>query len=103
MRDTNEDMAVRVTRTRSWMGTMMGTDGNWYSGLSIRHRHGAGDGGNFGLYLFSKLTNSSDPIHYMKQSMNWGSDRVIYDSEYPEIQSSSAQPSQPSCKIWIKV
>lgn len=56
-------------------------DGSWYSLISARHRNGAMDGTEYGLYLRSLLTSSSNLLWGKQYGANsWQDERTILDS-----------------------
>lgn len=69
--------------TKSFMGSVQETTGNytWYDLISCRHRNGEGDGVNFGMAIYSLLTASGDLMWDKQTSENtWQGERVILDS-----------------------
>lgn len=77
---TGSNDLTSMNKLRSYIGSVNdGTD--WYDVLSIRHRNGASDGQNFGLLMYSGLTNT-DSIKYKKQpgSSGWTEERTLLDS-----------------------
>lgn len=73
---TNTDYA----NSKSMIGSSC-DGGQWYNVLSVRHRNGASDGNNYGMLLFSHLTNLYDTLWYRKQSSGgWTDNRNILDS-----------------------
>lgn len=69
-----------MNKLRSYIGSVF-NETNWFDVLSIRHRNGAADGQNFGLLMYSNLTNT-DSIKYKKQpnSYGWTEERTLLDS-----------------------
>lgn len=53
----------------------------WYNLISVRHRNGAGDGPNYGMYLKAPLTRDGDLV-WNKQhgASTWSGERTILDS-----------------------
>lgn len=77
---TGSNDLTSMNKLRSYIGSVNdGTD--WYDVISVRHRNGAGDGQNFGLLMYSGLTNT-DSIKYKKQpgSSGWTEERTLLDS-----------------------
>ena len=77
---TGSNDLTSMNKLRSYIGSVNdGTD--WYDVLSIRHRNGASDGQNFGLLMYSCLTNT-DSIKYKKQpnGNGWTEERTLLDS-----------------------
>lgn len=61
----------------------------WYNVISNRHRNGAGDGTDYGLYLLSNLTTPTSDLAWDRQSTHgWQGQRTILDSinhnSYPD-------------------
>lgn len=69
-----------MNKLRSYIGSVF-NETNWFDVLSIRHRNGAADGPNFGLLMYSNLTNT-DSIKYKKQTdgNGWTEERTLLDS-----------------------
>lgn len=67
-----------TNKLRSYIGSIY--NGNWYDAISIRHRNGETDGTNFGLLIYSNLTDNWDTIHYKKQCSGWTEERTLLDS-----------------------
>lgn len=69
-----------MNKLRSYIGSVF-NETNWFDVLSIRHRNGAADGQNFGLLMYSNLTNT-DSIKYKKQpnGNGWTEERTLLDS-----------------------
>lgn len=63
--------------------TFIGTNtqnNTWYNIISVRHRNGNGDGQNYGMMLYSRLTGS-DSLKYRQQTyQSWGTERTLLDS-----------------------
>ena len=71
-----------MSKLRSFVGSVYGVlDSDWNNVISIRHRNGAGDGREYGMIIYSNLTNT-DSIKYKKQtSLNsWTEERMLLDS-----------------------
>lgn len=77
---TGSDDLTSMNKLRSFVGSV-NANSNWYDVISVRHRNGAADGPNFGLLMYSGLTNT-DSIKYKKQpgSSGWTEERTILDS-----------------------
>ncbi len=69
-----------IKNAKSVLGSAYMADA-WYSLISARHRNGAGDGTNYGLYLRS-LLNTSSNLLWGKQvgESSWQDERTILDS-----------------------
>lgn len=91
---SNLDLSVPVAGDVSSVVSSVGTlknaksvlgsavmDGSWYSLISARHRNGAMDGTEYGLYLRSLLTSSSNLLWGKQYGANsWQDERTILDS-----------------------
>ena len=77
-------MAANLPNMRSFVGTYKDTaHGNiYYSVISVRHRNGYNDGGNYGLAIYSNLVNASANLMYARQYGNgkWQADRTLLDN-----------------------
>ena len=68
-----------MSNLRSFVGSVHNNSGG-NNVISVRHRNGAGDGQNYGLLMYSNLTNT-DSIKYKKQSSGrWTEERTLLDS-----------------------
>lgn len=77
---TGSSDLTNMSQFRSFIGSVYDGEKNWYNMLSLRHRNGAADGTNFGLLMYSKLSDVSDTIHYKKQNQGWTEERTLLDS-----------------------
>lgn len=76
---TGSKNLTSTNKLRSYIGSI--NNGDWYNVISIRHRNGYNDGTNYGLLMYSNLTNTGDTIHYKKQcTNNWTEERTLLDS-----------------------
>lgn len=49
--------------------------------ISVRHRNGYGDGGSYGMYIYSGLTYGGNLIWNKQTAANtWQGERVLLDS-----------------------
>lgn len=78
--NASTDFTQEICTRKTFIGSATDKTGTWYDVLSVRHRNGAGDGVNFGMYLRSLLTSSGNLI-WNKQTGadNWQGDRVLLD------------------------
>ena len=66
---------------KTFLGTAcLSPNSVWYNVISVRHRNGAGDGPNYGMQMYSRLTSNDDL--YWRQHMNgtWGDSKKLLDS-----------------------
>lgn len=77
---TGSSGLTNMSQFRSFIGSVYDGEKNWYNMLSLRHRNGAADGTNFGLLMYSKLSDVNDTIHYKKQNQGWTGERTLLDS-----------------------
>lgn len=77
---TGSSDLTNMSQFRSFIGSVYDGEKNWYDMLSLRHRNGASDGTNFGLLMYSKLSDANDTIHYKKQANDWTGERTLLDS-----------------------
>lgn len=75
---TGSNDLTSTNKLRSYIGSVY--NGDWYNVISIRHRNGVTDGINFGLLMYSNLTDANDTIHYKKQNQDWTAERTLLDS-----------------------
>lgn len=75
---TGSNDLTSTNKLRSYIGSIY--NGNWYEAISIRHRNGNQDGTNYGLLMYSNLTDNWDTIHYKKQCNDWTEERTLLDS-----------------------
>lgn len=75
---TGSNDLTSTNKLRSYIGSI--NNGDWYNVISIRHRNGTTDGTNYGLLMYSKLTDKNDTIHYKKQTTDWTEERTLLDS-----------------------
>nr|DAJ51372.1 MAG TPA: L SHAPED TAIL FIBER PROTEIN [Caudoviricetes sp.] len=71
-----------MSKLRSFVGSVYDvSDSDWNNVISIRHRNGAGDGREYGMIIYSNLTNT-DSIKYKKQTYlnSWTEERMLLDS-----------------------
>lgn len=70
-----------VTAFKSFIGSIYAKK-VWYNLISVRHRNGAGDGVNYGMYIRSILTGAGDLLwdKQMGSSKGWQGERTILDS-----------------------
>lgn len=73
---------------KSYMGSFYGksadnsSSSGWHNVMSVRHRNGAGDGNNYGIYLRSEMTTESANIAWNRQVRGtWQGERVILDTD----------------------
>ncbi len=77
---TGSSDLTNMKQFRSFIGSVNDGENTWYNMLSLRHRNGASDGPNYGLLMYSKLTDKNDTIHYKKQTTDWTEERTLLDS-----------------------
>lgn len=79
--NASTDFTQEICARKTFIGSATDKTGTWYNVLSVRHRNGAGDGVNFGMYLRSLLT-SEDNLIWNKQTGadNWQGERTLLDS-----------------------
>lgn len=70
-----------IKDSKSYIGSICDNSDDWYSVISARHRNGSGgDGGKFGLVLYSYLTKD-DALSFRHQlNGTWGDARVLLDT-----------------------
>lgn len=79
--NTSTDFTQAIRSRKTFIGSATDKNGTWYNVLSVRHRNGAGDGVNFGMYIISELTDGGDLIWNKQVSANvWQGYRNILDS-----------------------
>lgn len=104
---TNVDNIVDFApKNQSFAGSVSVQDeqGAWYNLLSIRHRNNTGDGPNYGMVLYAPLTYITGNLAWRQQAGGqWGNERVIADSQNPEIVVSSSEPTNPNAKVWVQI
>ena len=74
------DVLAKLKSIKSFIGSIH--DGtNWWNFLSIRHRNGAGDGTNYGMYLKTAMTAAGSLIWNKQTAQNtWQGERTILDN-----------------------
>ena len=73
-------IAEFASHNKSYVGSVLLKDNNWYSLISARHRNLRDDGVNFGMIIYSPFTD--DSLLYTKQySGKWIESRTILDSD----------------------
>lgn len=104
---TNVDNIVDFApKNQSFAGSVSVQDENgaWYNLLSIRHRNNTGDGPNYGMVLYAPLTYNTGNLAWRQQAGGpWGGERIIADSQNPEVVISSSQPTNPNAKVWVQI
>lgn len=76
---TGSSDLTSTNKLRSYIGSI--NNGGWYNVISVRHRNGAQDGANYGMLIYSGLTDASS-IRYRKQcTKQWTEERTLLDSE----------------------
>lgn len=104
---TNVDNIIDfASKNQSFAGSVSVQDekGAWYNLLSIRHRNNTGDGPSYGMVLYAPLTSTTGNLVWRQQSGGtWGNERIIADSQNPEIVVSSSQPTNPNAKVWVQI
>lgn len=77
---TGSNDLTSMNKLRSFVGSVF-NNSNWYDVISVRHRNGKSDGIDFGLLMYSNMTNT-DSIKYKKQSgdSDWIEERTLLDS-----------------------
>lgn len=73
------DDFTKLNDYRTIIGTISGTN-DWNNIISVRHRNGAGDGSNYGMYLRSKLTGKSNLIWRQQTSAGWEPEKTLLDN-----------------------
>lgn len=66
---------------RSYVGSAVITDKNWYNIISVRHRNGQSDGPNYGMQIYSTLTTNGSLIYRQQIAKQWQKERLIFDSQ----------------------
>ena len=75
-------LAEFASHNKSYVGSVLINDNNWYSLISARHRNLRGDGGNYGMVIYSIFNDANSSLHFNKQNEGkWGNDRIILDSD----------------------
>ena len=75
-------LAEFASHNKSYVGSVLINDNNWYSLISARHRNLRGDGGNYGMVIYSIFNDANSSLHFNKQNEGkWGKDRIILDSD----------------------
>ncbi len=100
-----ESLLDFVSKHQSFAGSLA-TKGTWYNLLSIRHRNNTGDGPDYGMVLYAPLTSTSGNLAWRQQGgpkEKWGNERIIADSQNPEIVVSSSQPTNSNAKVWVQI
>lgn len=104
---TNVDNIVDFApKNQSFAGSVSVQDeqGAWYNLLSIRHRNNTGDGPNYGMVLYAPLSYIAGNLAWRQQAGGqWGNERIIADSQNPEIVVSSSEPTNPNAKVWVQI
>lgn len=77
---TGSNDLTSMNKLRSYIGSV-NANSNWYDVISVRHRNSSEDGQNFGLLMYSDLTNTNS-IKYKKQpnGQGWTEERTLLDS-----------------------
>ena len=65
---------------RSYVGSAVVNDKNWYNIISVRHRNGQSDGANYGMQIYSTLTTNGSLIYRQQIAKEWQKERLILDS-----------------------
>lgn len=104
---TNVDNIIDFApKNQSFAGSVSVQDkqGAWYNLLSIRHRNNTGDGPKYGMVLYAPLTCTTGNLAWRQQAGGpWGNERIIADSQNPEIVVSSSEPTNPNAKVWVQI
>lgn len=100
-----DSIANFASKNQSFAGSvMLSSNSTWYDLLSIRHRNNTGDGTNYGMTLYAPLTSTTGNLIWRQQANGtWGNERIITDSQNPEVVLSSSQPTNSNAKIWIQI
>lgn len=79
--NASTDFTQEIRTRKTFIGSATDKTGTWYNVLSVRHRNGAGDGINFGMYIISALTAGDDLIWNKQTAANtWQGERTLLDS-----------------------
>lgn len=77
---TEAEFKKAIKATRCYIGSTSGYEG-WQDVISVRHRNGATDGTEYGMYIRTDLTKSDSLIWDKEMSNNnWQGERTILDS-----------------------
>lgn len=78
---TKQAYSDGLTIRKSMIGSYLDPNSVWNNIISVRHRNGADDGPNYGMYLRSLLTSNGDLI-WNKQTAadTWQGERTLLDS-----------------------
>lgn len=77
-----EDLPNSKTFLGSYMGGTSedGVSDGWHNIISVRHRNGRADGGNYGMYIRSNMTDAGSLLYNKQYKGNWQGEKVILDS-----------------------
>lgn len=79
---------------RSWIGSILDSNGTWHNLLSIRHRNGGGDGVTYGMYICSVMTSESNLVWRQQINGTWKDAKTIVDESNFETMLNNATQYQ---------
>lgn len=92
--DASKGFTATTPTIKSFIGSInMAANSTWYNLINVRHRNGASDGTNHGMYIQSLLTRTGDLIWNKQYSGTWQGERTILDSGNYSTQIPSASTS----------
>ncbi len=79
--NTKQAYSDGLTARKSLIGSYLDSNNVWQNIVSVRHRNGANDGANFGMYLRSALTSGGNLIWNKQTAANtWQGERTLLDT-----------------------
>lgn len=80
--DSSPDLYGEIKAKPSFIGSIQTNGDGWLNVLSVRHRNGSGDGGDYGMVLYTSLTSDRSSLAWNQQISNvWKGNRVLLDSK----------------------
>lgn len=74
---------IDSTEVLSTYKTLLGSaniNGSWNHVISVRHRNGAGDGTNYGMYIRATFSGNSGLVWQVQSSGTWYGEKTVLDS-----------------------
>jgi hypothetical protein len=70
-----------VANYKTFLGSFYHTTYSWYNIISIRHRNGASDGGNYGMRICGPMVSEGSLTYEQQIGGTWRSTRTLLDSK----------------------
>lgn len=78
--EANENLFTTLQNKKSFVGSIVHSNGAWYSALSARHRNGINDGDRYGMILYAPLTLEGDLYWSQQINGDWKDRKTLLDS-----------------------